>query len=251
MIEDHTTSEQRPAAGDSFWPEHRGKIAALGFWLLLVGVYSWYAWRHGLGPVEAVQALADLFRSPAGPLIYLAAYALRPLLFFPATVITIAAGSLYGPVRGVFIVILASNLSAMIAYGVGRYFGEGLLEGSGAARQIVERYTRPLRRNSLETVLIMRLIFLPYDLVNYLCGFLRIDWRAFLLATIIGSIPGTIAFVLFGASIDISEGIDRPALDPTTLAASVLLVGVSLALSRYFRRREQKAGRAAAGANHD
>lgn len=49
--------------------------------------------------------------------------------------------------------------------------------------------------NSFETVLIMRFIFLPYDLVNYLAGILRIDLKAFILATLLGSIPGTIAFV--------------------------------------------------------
>ena len=62
-----------------------------------------------------------------------------------------------------------------------------------------------MRDNSFETVLIMRFIFLPYDLMNYMAGFMRIHMRAFILATTLGSIPGTISFVLLGASVSPNE----------------------------------------------
>ena len=78
----------------------------------------------------------------------------------------------------------------MVAFFVGRFLGDGLLEGE-RTKGIIQRYTDRLRENSFSTVLIMRFIFLPYDLVNYLCGVLRIDWKAFLFATSIGSLPGT------------------------------------------------------------
>jgi uncharacterized membrane protein YdjX (TVP38/TMEM64 family) len=89
----------------------------------------------------------------------------------------------------------------------------------------------------------MRFIYLPYDLVNYLGGFLRIDYKAFILATILGSIPGTITFVLAGASVRIDDVFMenfRPELNPWTLVASVVLFVGSLLLSRYFKRREAK-----------
>jgi uncharacterized membrane protein YdjX (TVP38/TMEM64 family) len=106
-------------------------------------------------------------------------------------------------------------------------------------------YTNRLRNNSFETVLIMRLIFLPYDLVNYLAGFLRIDWKAFLVATAIGSIPATISVVLLGAAASPAE-IEQfflegklPSLDGRVLAISVIMFVVSLALARYFKGRER------------
>jgi uncharacterized membrane protein YdjX (TVP38/TMEM64 family) len=97
-----------------------------------------------------------------------------------------------------------------------------------------------MRNNSFETVLIMRFIFLPYDLVNYLAGILRIDWKAFILATILGSIPGTIAFVSFGASIDIKElaAGKTPEFNPWVLGFGLVILLVSLAISRYFKKRE-------------
>jgi uncharacterized membrane protein YdjX (TVP38/TMEM64 family) len=97
-----------------------------------------------------------------------------------------------------------------------------------------------MRRNSFETVLIMRFIFLPYDLVNYLAGFLRIDWKAYLLATALGSIPGTVSFVLFGASFDGDFSGGLPSVDPRALAASVTIFLISIGLSRYFKSREKR-----------
>jgi uncharacterized membrane protein YdjX (TVP38/TMEM64 family) len=85
----------------------------------------------------------------------------------------------------------------------------------------------------------MRFIFLPYDLVSYLAGFLKIDWKGFLFATVVGSIPGTISFVLFGAGIQGNFGEKLPTLDLTTLGLGVVMFMVSLGFARYFRRREK------------
>ncbi len=101
-------------------------------------------------------------------------------------------------------------------------------------------YTTRLREHSFETIFIMRLIFLPYDLVNYLAGFLRIQWIPFIVATALGALPGTLAFTLFGASIERFDG-GIPALNPWVLAASVALFLVSLALSRIIKRRSTAA----------
>jgi uncharacterized membrane protein YdjX (TVP38/TMEM64 family) len=111
--------------------------------------------------------------------------------------------------------IVASNISSTIAFFVGHFFGEGLLKDDGSDG-LVQRYARRMRENSFETVMIMRFIFLPYDFVSYLSGFLKIKFISFILATALGSIPGTIAFVGFGASIESFDGV-LPKLNPVTL----------------------------------
>jgi len=223
----------------SFWRQHAQKGAALCVWLLLIGGYQWYAWRNELGPLEALQQLVSLLAtSPWGPLLFIAIYALRPLVLFSATVLTVGAGFVFGPVLGLIYTLVGSNISALVAYSVGRFFGQGMLN-SNTQTSLVQRYTEQLRTNSFVTVLTMRFLFLPYDLVNYLAGFLRIDWRAFLLATILGSIPGTVAFVLAGASIegDFSGGL--PSVNPWVFVASAVIFVTSLLISRYLKRREQ------------
>lgn len=171
-----------------------------------------------------------------GPLIYILLYAVRPLIVFPSTILTLAGGFVFGPFLGVIYTIIASNISSTIAYFVGRFFGEGLLKDDGS-NGLIQRYARRMRENSFETVMVMRFIFLPYDAVSYLAGFLRIKYWSFILATALGSIPGTVAFIGFGASIETFDGV-LPKLNPVTLGFSVAIFVVSILLSRMFKKRK-------------
>jgi uncharacterized membrane protein YdjX (TVP38/TMEM64 family) len=229
-----TKTEQRT---DSL-RQYGARALALAFWLTLLIGYWLYARQQDLTIQESLRQLAFwLTGSLYGPLVFIVLYMLRPLLFFPATIITLLGGFLFGPILGVVYVILGSNSSAMLAYGIGRYFGQDILDEEGGG--IIQGYAQAMRHNSFETVLIMRLIFLPYDLVHYVAGFLKIDWRAFLLATIIGSVPGTISFVLFGASFGTLDELllGEATLNPVALAISIGLIVISIAISRYLKRR--------------
>ncbi|MGI8648919.1 MAG: TVP38/TMEM64 family protein [Rubrobacter sp.] len=213
------------------------RFVAVGFWVVLLVLYQVYAWRSGLTPLDAVRALAVfLSENPLGAVVFLGVYVVRPLVLFPATLLTVAAGFVFGPVLGVALTVVGSNASAMVACGVGRLFGGDVLRGSGDG--IVRRYADRMRTNSFESVLLMRFIYLPYDLVNYTAGFLKIKPLPFLLATALGSLPGTLSFVLFGASFGGGELSGGPSFDWRVFAASAALLILSLALSRYFRSRE-------------
>jgi len=221
------------------WQQAATKVAALLFWLLVVGGYYWYTRQNNLTISDSVQRLSSLLiNSLYGPLFYMGLYVLRPLIFFPATVLTVLGGFLFGPLA-ILYTILSSNASAMLAYAVGRYFGQGILEGEREA-SLIQRYTQRMRQNGFETILLMRLIFLPYDLVNYTAGFLKINWRAFLLATAIGSIPGTISVVLLGASFGTLDELlaGEIKLNPPALVISLLVIAGSVALSRTIKKRE-------------
>jgi uncharacterized membrane protein YdjX (TVP38/TMEM64 family) len=241
-------SQSRPVVGQlSFLQKHGQKLVAAAFWLLLVGGYGWYYRANGLTTETALLQIVNLLDSPFGPLLYILIYALRPLIFFSAAVLTIASGAIFGAgsivnlALAVLYTVIGSNLSATVAYYVGRFFGQGLLtEGDGENSGLLQRYADRMRQNSFETILVMRFIFLPYDLVNYLAGILRIDWKAFILASLLGSIPGTIAFVSFGASIDIKELAmgKTPQFNPWVLVFGVVIFIASLAISRYFKKRE-------------
>jgi uncharacterized membrane protein YdjX (TVP38/TMEM64 family) len=222
--------------------EHGNKFIALVFWLLLVGGYWWYARANDLTISASIRQLAFVLTDSAyGPLIYITLYILRPLIFFPATLITVLAGFLFGPVAGIIYTIIGSNSSALLAFFVGGYFGRGMLEAEESTG-LLQRWADRLRDNSFETVLLMRLLFLPYDAVHYVAGFLHIDWKAFILATAIGSIPGTISFVLLGASFGTLDQLLKGeiSLNPWALGSSVALILASLALSRYLKRREAR-----------
>ncbi len=213
------------------------RVAVLAVWAGVVIAWLWHARSTGDGVTDSLQRLVDALSGrwwaiPA----YVVAYMARPLLLFPASLLTIAGGILFGPAVGIAVVLVASNASAMVAYGVGRALSSDPSRKRDAT-SLVTRWSERLRARSFVTVLVMRLAFLPYDLVNYACGALVINPGAFLAATAIGSLPGTISFVLAGASL---HRVDRGlhGFDPKVFAASVLLFVVSLAIAKAFQRRE-------------
>ncbi|MBI5823394.1 MAG: TVP38/TMEM64 family protein [Chloroflexi bacterium] len=232
MIEEEKVEPQK-----NWFQEHAQKLIALLFWILLIAGYQWYANVNHLSPLQVVQRLLDFMTNGFwGVLIYVILYAVRPLILFPATFLSVAAGFVFGPFLGVLYTIIASNISSTIAYFVGHFFGEGMLKDDGSDN-LVQRYARRMRENSFETVMIMRFIFLPYDAVSYLAGFLRIKYLPFILATALGSIPGTMAFIGFGASIETFDGA-LPKLNPVTLGFSFAIFILSIAFSRVFKKRE-------------
>jgi uncharacterized membrane protein YdjX (TVP38/TMEM64 family) len=223
---------------DSIVKRHGQKIAILLFWVAVVVTYFIYSTRNNLGPLEVINQVVQTLQTSAwGPLLYILIYTLRPILLFSAVLLTVAGGLLFGPIWGWMYATIGANSGAMVAYSLGRVLGKGMLENS-SNDTVLQKYADRMRQNSFDTILTMRFLFLPYDLVNYLAGFLRINWRAFLLASFLGSLPGSIAFILFGASLEgnVIEG--TPSFNPWTLAASVGIFIISLILSRVFKRRE-------------
>ncbi len=221
----------------TFLYKHKQKLIGLFFWIGLIAFYQWFAMTNNLNTVEVIQLLLDfLTQGLRGPLLYVLLYAIRPLIFFPASLLTIASGFVFGPILGVVYTVIASNVSASIAYSVARFFGKGILKEDNPEGLLL-RYTHRLRENSFETVMFMRFIFLPYDAVSYFAGFLRINFWPFILATALGSIPGTIAFVGFGASIERFTGA-IPTFNPVTLGYSLIILVLSILLSRFLKKRE-------------
>ncbi len=232
-----------PPAPTSTGPSLRW-VAALA-WAALVGAYLVAANVSDLGPIGVLQAIVGFLADhPAGPLLFVLAYVLRPLVVFSATVLTIGAGYLYGPWLGLAVVTVGANGGALLAYGLARWLG-----GAWASRALDGPRWRGLsgrlRERTFETVLTLRFLFAPYDAVNYLAGALRLRPAPFVLATALGSIPGSLTFLFFGASIgdlgSLAEG-QFPSLDPRALAASALLFVASLVASRALRRRAATRG---------
>ena len=230
------------------------RIGVVTLWVAAIVGWRWFQQSEGLSAIETAQRLVDEIDGVWWGLpVYALAYVLRPLLLFPASVITIAAGVLFGPVVGVLIVVVAANASAMLAYGIGRLLaGERRSDESptphadqaageqteDAQAGLIARWGQRMRTNSFESVFIMRLLFLPYDLVNYASGALRIRWTSFLLATALGTLPGTIAFVLLGASVErLDDGLGG--VNPWTIVASVAIFVASLVIARVVRSRDR------------
>ena len=132
----------------------------------------------------------------------------------PRTIFTVAAGLLFGSVLGVAIAVVATALAAVVAFWLVRVTGGGFMDRF-ADRGPVVWTRRRLDRSGLLAVTSLRLIpALPFSLLNYAAGLSGVRFTPYLLGTVLGTAPGTIALVVLG---DAVTGRVSPAL----LAVSV------------------------------
>jgi len=214
------------------------KIAAASIWVVALLTLNEYQQSTGLSNTEASVLLFEFITMTIwGPLVYIALYAIRPVTFFPATALTILSGIFFGFMWGTVLTIIAATLAAAVAYAVGRFFGTGLkLENT-----ILGNWVTTLRTNAFTGVLTTRLIFLPFDLVSYAAGILRVPFTPFTIATFLGIILGTATFVSIGASLNLQEFIENgfsfSILQTEFLIVSAVIFIASLGVSKLFNKK--------------
>jgi uncharacterized membrane protein YdjX (TVP38/TMEM64 family) len=208
----------------------RIKISLVAMWGLLICLLIYIYLSRQSSATDIVNSLRGYILQSGvwGPLIYVIAYAFRSLVFFPASVLTITAGVLFGPWLGILLTIIGENISANISFIVGRYFTADLLNYLGKRTRFVPRLTCKIQDNGFLTVLIMRLTFLPFDLVGYSSGMCNIKQRDFALATVIGTLPGLLTFIFLGGSL----------LDLRYLILAATFLSIGLTVSFWLKKSQ-------------
>lgn len=122
---------------------------------------------------------------------------------FPAEIVAIANGMIYGPFWGVVITWIGAMLGAFLAFGLARAFGRPFVERMVARKrwQLFDDWTA---ERGGRIVLLSRLCpVIAFNLVNYAAGLARISWWTFFWATGIGILPLTILMVVMGDQIGV------------------------------------------------
>ena len=118
-----------------------------------------------------------------------------------AVILTVAAGIVFGWWVAAVAVVVGATLGATLIFLVAR-----TACGSNAARRAGPRFSRiagGLRAHAFSYLLFLRLMpVFPFWLVNLAPAVLGVGLRTFVGATLIGIIPGTVAFTLVGAGLD-------------------------------------------------
>jgi len=133
----------------------------------------------------------------AGPLIFIAAYALVTVLFLPGSVITLAGGALFGPVWGTLYNLTGATLGAALAFLLARYLSATWVEQRSDGR--LRRLKQGVESEGWRFVAFVRLVPLfPFNLLNYALGLTRIPFLHYLVATWLFMLPGAIAYTYLG-----------------------------------------------------
>ncbi|MFJ9590156.1 TVP38/TMEM64 family protein [Streptomyces acidicola] len=135
----------------------------------------------------------------AAAVVFAAAYGLCTAAFVPRPLLNLAAGAVFGSELGLGTALVGTVLGAGISFGLGRLLGQDALRPLLRAR-FLKVADGQLSRHGFRSMMACRLFpGLPFWAVNYCAAVSRMGWLPFLLATALGSIPNTAAYVVAGA----------------------------------------------------
>ncbi|HLL35875.1 TVP38/TMEM64 family protein [Streptomyces sp. NPDC052773] len=135
----------------------------------------------------------------AAALVFAVAYGLCTVAFVPRPLLNLAAGALFGSQLGLGAAVGGTVLGAGLAFGLGRVLGQDALRPLLRGR-VLTAVDGQLSRHGFRSMLAVRLFpGVPFSAANYCAAVSRMGWLPFLLATALGSVPNTAAYVVAGA----------------------------------------------------
>lgn len=159
----------------------------------------------------------------AGYVLYALVYAACVILFIPASILTLGAGATFGVIKGTIVVVIGATLGATGAFIVARTIARKRVEAMAAKDRRFRALDKAISTEGAKIVLLVRLaVVFPFTYSNYVFGLTGVRVLPYALATFVGIIPGSIAFVYIGAA--------AAAATAGTVKIVVYVVGAILAL---------------------
>ena len=133
-----------------------------------------------------------------GPLVFVLGYAVAVVAFVPGSVLTLAAGAIFGLAKGTVYVFVAAVLGSAAAFLVARHLARAAVERRIARNPRFAAIDRAVAAEGRKIVFLLRLspVF-PFTLLNYVLGLTRVRFADYVVASP-GMIPGTLLYVYYG-----------------------------------------------------
>jgi uncharacterized membrane protein YdjX (TVP38/TMEM64 family) len=141
-----------------------------------------------------------------GPIVFIAGYVVATVAFVPGLVLTLAAGAIFGLVRGTIYTLIGATLGASAAFLVARYVARARIERRIAGNPRFQAIDKAVSREGFKIVALLRLspVF-PFNLLNYSLGLTKVRFVDYLLASI-AMLPGTLVYVYYGKAAETLAG---------------------------------------------
>jgi len=214
-------------------------LAAVAIGVLLLPVRQWF-----MDFESYVKSLGAL-----GPLVVVSIYVLCTVLFIPGSAVTIGAGTLFGLKTGFLVVLVGANLGALCSFLLARSFLREKVAIWAAASPKFRSLDQAIGKQGFKMVFLSRLSpAFPFVLLNYLLGLTAVRTGAYVLANLIGMLPGTFLFVYIGAAardaiagqVDATADIYRQILKYVGLLATIAVVVLVTRIARKVLREAEQ-----------
>ncbi len=186
--------------------------------IVLLPVTEWLA--LGIVWIEAHRTLAWI--------VYLAIYIIATVLVVPVSILTLAAGYLFGLPLGVVLASIGSVLGASGALLVGRFFVREWVAKRIADLPRFRALDQATRHEGFLIVFLTRLSPLfPFNLINYGLALTSVRFRDYFFASWLGMLPVTILYTYVGSVAKNLTELTSGGLQNGAFSRTLVLVGLA------------------------
>lgn len=215
-------------------------LAAVIFGLRVLPLRDWFieleSYARGLGPI--------------GPAVWVLAYIICTVLFIPGSWLSIAAAGLFGFTTALVVVLIGANVGALCAFLLARGFLREKVARWAEGNPKFKSLDRAIGSQGFKMVFLSRLSpAFPFTLLNYLLGLTSVRTGSYILANLLGMLPGTFLYIYVGVAardaiagqLDAAAGLYQQILKYGGLLATiVVVVFITRMARRAMREAEQQ-----------
>lgn len=166
------------------------------------------------------------------PLVFIFIYAILTALLFPGIILSFVGAVLFGIVKGTVYNVIGALIGASLCFFISKMLGRKFVEGLFRNTKIYNK----IEDNGFNAIFILRLLpLVPYNVLNFVSGVLKIKFKDYFFASLIGMIPGTFVYtylfatlsdkVLFG-NVNLNDLIQKDILIPLILFVLLMVLPV-------------------------
>lgn len=166
-----------------------------------------------------------------GPLAVIALMILHSFVPFPAEILAVCAGAVFGTLWGSVLIWVGAMFGALVAFALSRWLGQSVIQNwiSKDQAEVLDRWT-----NDQGAVALLVCRFIPviaFNLVNYAAGLTRVSVGTFIWTTGVGILPVTIFSTYLGSQMQTFSW-------ASLLTISATAIIVVLMCHRFAKRRD-------------
>src|SRR4030095_2393883 len=137
----------------------------------------------------------------AGIFIFIGVYAAATVLLAPGWILTVGAGFAFGLWKGFLAVSVAATLGASLSFLVARFIARDKIEAIAKQDDKFRRIDTAIGKQGAKLIFLLRLSpVIPFNLSNYFYGLTAVKFWRYVLASWLGTMPGTLLYVYIGTA---------------------------------------------------
>ncbi len=173
--------------------------------------------------VDAMQAFFSEL-GIIGYVVYTIMYIIVAVFMLPASVITIIAGIVFGPVTGGIIALIGATIGACTSFIIARYIARDAIVSKFENNAVFKKIEKGAEENGVSFLILTRLVpVFPYNVQNYAYGLTSIQFASYALVTLICMAPGAFIYAFMAGEI-VTNGVSVKLLIQFTVAGLVLFL---------------------------